>query len=489
MTTKLGLHLLAHPSIEELRGLLARWQPPVLKSLGTAGEIQYLINVADVIPTAKIIQRFYWFDALGNTDQFDLWYRELGERTLDHWIDIVNHGLVQQSGNPRLYIESFNEVGMGPEYLAFETRRTYALMERYGLKSAVINSAVGTTSPQAWEAARAAGLLDAVRNTGSVIGLHAYAGFFMSLWHGTQNLGDPANGMRLKADPRQLMFRPIIPYDDPDGVQSWLAFRCRQDHEYLKRMGYGDLRIVLTEFGIDNAGYDTYKNYTGDMGRGGWRAWVDIWRQYGFLINNLTPEQFYAIQLMWADQQLRQFPFLDGATIFTYGSDPGTLWTGFDIRPKVAEHIVNMLTGVEPFIIPDYNNPNQVAVAPAEVVNVPTLVPTPVGPGMIHGSPDYHFAILGGSSEQDWFFSSAAAQRYWATFRPTLINDPDMIAFLPFRVSLMLTLIVTPSNLEAWIAQIRARFGNVGLDIILVEGAAHLEEVLASRVAANRRFG
>lgn len=488
MTTKLGLHLLAHPPIDELRGILTRWQPPVIKSLGTPGEIQYLINVADVIPNAKIVQRFYWFDPIGNTDQFDLWYRELGENTLEHWLGTVNNGVSQQAGNPRLYVESFNEVGMGREYLAFETRRTYALMERYGLKSAVINAAVGTTSPQAWEEARAVGLLDAVRNTGSVIGLHAYAGFFMSLWHGTQNLGDPANGMRLKADPRQLIFRPIIPYADPDGLQSWLAFRCRQDHEQLKRMGYGDIKFVLTEFGIDNAGYDTYKNYTGEMGRGGWQAWAEIWRQYGFLINDLTPEKFYALQLMWADQQLQAYPFVDGATIFTYGSDAGTLWTRFDIRHRITEHLVNMLTGVEPFVIPDYNAPEQV-VEPAEVVNVPTLVPTPVGPGLIHGSPDYHFAILGSAMEQEWFFGSIAAQRYWNTFHPVLITDPEVIAFLPFEVSLMVTLIVTPANQSGWIEQIRARFGNVGLDIMLIQDATQLEEVLASRVAANRRFG
>jgi hypothetical protein len=480
--SKLGPHILAEPSIDETRAVLARWQPTVVKSLG---DIHYLPNFADVVPSAKLIQRFWWYHPAGTHDDFPGWYNTFGENTVNVWLDIWGPVLEQRAGFPNMYIESFNESGTSPAYLRFEAQRSRLIFERYGLRSAVINAAVGTTTAQTWIDAREAGLLDAVRQTGSLLALHAYAGFFMTLWHGTRNLGNQANNYLLNDDPLNLMYRPLIPYDDPEGLDSWLAFRCRQDHEALKSLGYGDLRIVLTEFGIDNAGFPTYGNYTGGLEHGGWKTWADTWSRLGFL-GGLSPEEFYANQLIWSNYQLLEYPFIEGATIFTYHASEGTLWQRFDIRNTVTPFLVDKLLANMPIPTSPTQPPVEVAAEPALVV-VPTLIPP--GPGPIQGSPTYHFCLFSTAEAAGWFMGSGAGGRYMDRFRPGLLPAPDLIEWLPPSVSLMLTLIGPAAESVAVQAVIRSRWPGVAFDLITATGPGDVEEILASRVAAGRRFG
>jgi hypothetical protein len=467
--------------------MLARWQPPVMKSLGG---IDNLPGLADVVPAAKLIQRFWWDQPYG-TDNFMGWNSGYGN-PVEAWVGMFDNDFRRQQGHPQLYIESFNEVGLPDEYLRFETERVYMLQERYGLKSTVINTAVGTTSAGDWARAKSIGLLDAVRATGSLIGLHAYAGMFMTLWHGSRNVASDYDNQRLKDDPLNLVFRPIIPYSSPEGVDSWLAFRCRQDHEALRSLGYGDLKFVLTEFGIDNAGVQTYKNYTAGKEYGGWKLWVDIWRQLGFL-NYTNPEEFYADQLLWADKQLLEYPFVEGATIFTYGSDPGTLWVNFDIRGTVAERLIDKIVTNESIKTSFEDYLRDVVAQPVEpsdtiIIAAPTIPP---GPGAIHTTPDYHFIILPSEIESQWFFESEAAQRYMAAFQPELftLDDLDYIEFLPNTVSLMATVIATPPMMEIVRSRISLRWLGVGMDAILIDNPSQMADILASRTAVNRRFG
>lgn len=474
--TKLAPHILVEPPIDETREVLSRWQPPVIKSLGDMG---YLPLVADVVPEAKLIQRFYWSHAAGDPGGFDTWFATYQGNTLETWLGMFHGAFASQQGNGRMYVESFNEVGMGEAYLRFEADRVNTLYNRYGLRSCVINAAVGTTSAFDWQIAQNVGLLDAIRNTGSIIGLHAYAGLFMSLWHGRQNLGNPANENRLYDDPRNLIFRPVISYEDPDGLESWLAFRCRRDHEDLRSLGFGDLKMVITEFGLDNAGIETYRHYTNNESRGGFRSWINDWQRLGFL-EGTTPEDFYVDQLLWADQQLQAYPFIEAATIFTYHSDPITRkWYDYDIRGPVMETLFRRWFG------------GDIATAPTQEPDIQiTPSPTiPPGPGPIHSTPEFHFMVLGSPQINQWFYETEAARRYWETFLPSVMMDYEVIHFLPNQTSLMVTLITTPDMRPAIEDSILQRWQYVGMDVVEVNSAMQLAEILASRVAANRRFG
>lgn len=474
--TKLAPHFLFEPPIEETRQVLSQWQPPVVKSMGDMG---YLPLVADVIPEAKLIQRFWWNHPAGDPGGFEGWVNAYRGDTLETWLGLFHGSLSSQQGNSRMYLESFNEVGMGEAYLQFETDRVNTMYSRYGLRSCVINAAVGTTSAHDWEMAKNVGLLDAIRNTGSLIGLHGYAGLFMTLWHGRQNLGNQSNENRLHDDPRNLVFRPVISYEDPDGLESWLAFRCRRDHETLKSLGFGDLKIVLTEFGLDNAGIETYRHYTNNESRGGFRTWINDWQRIGFL-EGTTPEDFYADQLLWADQQLQAYPFVEGATIFTYHSDPvSRKWYDYDIRGPITQVLFRRWFG------------GDIAVAPTQEPEVfVTPSPTiPPGPGPIHSTPDFHFVVLASQQINDWFYEIEAARRYWELFLPSILMDFDVIHFMPNEVSLMVTLITTPDMKQTIQESILQRWQFVGMDIVEITSSMQLAEVLASRTAANRRFG
>lgn len=475
--TKLAPHFLLEPPIDEVREVLARWQPPVVKSMGDIG---YLPLVADVIPDTKLIQRFYWNHPAGEPGNFEGWINTYRESTLETWLGMFHGSLVSQQGNSRMYVESFNEAGASEAYLRFEAERVNTMFSRYGLRSVVINAAVGTTEAADWIRARDVGLLDAVRNTGSLIGLHAYAGLFITLWHGRTNLGNPNNDRRLHDDPRNLVFRPIIRYDDPDGLESWLAFRCRRDHEALRNMGYGDLKIVLTEFGLDNAGIETYRHYTNNESRGGWRTWVNDWQRLG-LLDGKSAEEFYADQLLWADQQFQEYPFVEGMTIFTYHSDPvNRNWYDYDIRGPITNVLFRRWFGEE------------FAAYPTQPIVDPLVTPSPTippGPGPIHSVPDFHAVILASQQETNWFYEIEAARRYWEAFRPSVLLDYEIIHFLPHDVSLMITLITTPEMRYTVHDSILQRWPYVGIDVVEVTSAMQLAEILGSRAAANRRFG
>jgi hypothetical protein len=477
---KIGPHFLNNPPLDEVRVLLARWQPTVLKSLG---DFSYLRNIADVVPNTKLVQRFYWSHPYaGSTDQFALWHDNFGAKDAVEWLNYFSRDLAGQAGSAQMYVETFNEVGTDYNYLRFEAERTRRLFNEYGLKSAVINAAVGTTDAAVWSRAQEVGLLDAVRDTGSYIGLHCYAGMFITLWHGVQNLGEPQNDYMLSVDPKAHVYRPIITYDNPDGLQSWLAFRTRQDHEHLKALGYGDIKFILTEFGIDNAGVQTYRNYTNGESRGGWKTWIDVWSRYDFLEGN-PPESFYADQLLWANYQLLEYPFIEGATVFCYGSDPNTLWRNFDIRPKVAEIFLQRFLANEP--VPKFRGRIPDSLPPPVVVEVAP----PPGPGPIHGMADWHFLMFASNLESEWFLNSPAAQRYQQDFQPTLMTDVGYIDLMPYTTSLAVTVVSAPQVARPTLERITGRWTNVALDVVTVESESALTEIFASRVAAGKRFG
>jgi hypothetical protein len=117
----------------------------------------------------------------------------------------------------------------------------------------------------------------------------------------------------------------------------------------------------------------------------------------------------------------------------------------------------------------------------------PRVAKAPIGPGPIHGSPDYHFLVIAPGFNTNWFFQEA--RDYWDRFRPTLITATDYIAYLPFAKSLAVTVLATPDLAEYMKKQIQQRWPNVWFDLIIGEKAEEIAAVLRQRITVGRRFG
>lgn len=112
---------------------------------------------------------------------------------------------------------------------------------------------------------------------------------------------------------------------------------------------------------------------------------------------------------------------------------------------------------------------------------------TPIGPGPIHGSPDYHFLIIAPGFNTNWFFQNA--RDYWERFRPTLITAAEYIAYLPYAKSLAVTVLTTPELADYMSQQIKDRWPTVWFDLIVGEREDDIAKVLKERAANGRRFG
>lgn len=172
-------------------------------------------------------------------------------------------------------------------YGLFEAERL-RLLNELGLRGVVGNFSTGTpditgfnnTPPlQWWEAFKPA--LVAAKQFNGYLGLHEY-------W--TTNVREG--------------------YDDITG-EGWNQFRYRKVHRlFLEPNGFGNLPIILTEFGSDFLKYSGYD---------------------------------YMADLVWADMELMKDDYLKGVALFTVGHN-NEAWRLFDIAGSpIADKLVNYL--------------------------------------------------------------------------------------------------------------------------------------------------
>lgn len=240
-------------------------------------------------------------------------------RTAYRWINDMRPVMLL---NPFAYWESFNEMAHWDSlgaYGMFEAERL-RLMHEEGFKGCIGNFAVGT--PQitdegdVWTRFHPA--LEACHRYKGILGLHEYGGLFLDLWYD----GDKYN---VYPDTR---------------LEGWLFTRYRKVwRRHIAPNGWTDIRIALTEFGLDDAGTTAVERIAGRR-VGPWRQCKPIWReQFG----RWDGEQFYFEQLLWADRQMQKDDFLVGATIFCWGSKPDTRWAEFDVKGLVADKLVEYI--------------------------------------------------------------------------------------------------------------------------------------------------
>jgi hypothetical protein len=115
----------------------------------------------------------------------------------------------------------------------------------------------------------------------------------------------------------------------------------------------------------------------------------------------------------------------------------------------------------------------------------PTSIYT--GPGPIITEVDYHWLILGPGLQADWFFT--AAQRYWQTFRPTVLTDWNLIKFVPLSRTLAVTVLARSDTIGYLKRRVRDRWPNIYFDAVVFDTLEEMQATLDQRVDLLKRFG
>jgi hypothetical protein len=332
----------------------------------------------DYEPT--FVARFWWEGGIGTPDNFQplqdhATVHAFGQvdyspaRAYDRWRDQLRAELDAIAERDNFYVESFNEVGVSREYLQFERERTARLHGDYGLRSLVGNLGVGWSTLGHFELARDVGLIHTLRDHGGAWGEHGYGSVLgLQMYHGPQNQAVQADG-RLGRTPIDMANDRTI---YPDTVDSWLAMRASMSHQHLIKVGGGDIPIIISEFGFDDAGFHSYRHYTGGAAVSAWRECIPYWQQLGYL-KDKSAAQFYGEQLAWSEAQSAIYPWLIGMTVFTVGSDPASRWALYDVLDTpVFDHFLAALN--EQPSLPD--DPPQIPPAPLPEMDGCFITPT-----------------------------------------------------------------------------------------------------------------
>lgn len=252
------------------------------------------------------------------------------------WLEAMRPSLVQAQF---AYWESFNEMsswGKMRQFGEFEAERQ-RLMAAEGFKACIGNFSTGTPAisdqpgdgrDDQWEGFYPA--LEVAHELGNVLGLHEYGGLWMDLYYG------PNQGSALQAGQR-------VPFLE-DRQEGWLFARYRRVwRRHIEPNGWTNIKIALTEFGLDMAGTadtDKLAGYT----VGAWTTCGPAWQK---LDGRGDPERFYVEQLQWCDRQMQKDAYVIGATVFTWGT-LGDLWRNFEIEGGVANMLVDYISTTRP---------------------------------------------------------------------------------------------------------------------------------------------
>lgn len=313
---KVGLHLMGTLSEDNIRKAAAQ-NATVYKSVDNPEALRRMIAA---VPGATFIYR-RWEGSDRNPDDY---IRENGgvDGAVATWISSMT-GLFSQLP-AEVYFESFNEQGASANYCAFEAARARALY-RMGRRACLLNIATGNTEESTWQTAR--DMVQTAIQVGAIIGIHGYSQSMISAAYGGSGWVNGQWQGALWPSPNRT--------DGSEPPVAWHSCRFERDFWYLRKMGLGDAKLVITELGLDDmvseAGYPAEWRSIGKP-----RGWNDgrnevIWRNRNWVNASVSKEQFYRQQLVWQNMIMNREKNLLGAAVFTYGTD-SQMWVQFDVR-------------------------------------------------------------------------------------------------------------------------------------------------------------
>lgn len=279
--SKVGLHVVRNndPHVMEF---VRRMQPPVMKAVDDTG---WLTDVKQASPTTVTIGRFnsQEFTVVGNADPA-AYARQYVDAHLEKYR--LNPGAD--------YWEGWNEYdppdpGAWQWYAAFEAERA-CYMAAQGLKAAIGGFSTGV--PEYDEMGMFLPALQAAQRCGAILSLHEYAA-------PTMQCGVPGG----------IPGAPIFP-DVEVGITT-LRYRFWYEG-YLKPLGLSDVRLVISETGIDGGA-----QFCQGANGAGWNDYRNWWLASGMTTDSIG---FYLDQIKWYDSQVRKDPYVIGFTLFTAGT-------------------------------------------------------------------------------------------------------------------------------------------------------------------------
>lgn len=186
---------------------------------------------------------------------------------------------------------------------AFEAERT-RLLAAEGIRSCIGNFATGTPPLEFWPDFYPA--IRAAKEHNGYLGLHEYSAPYMWFGTGTYQLREGQD----------------------EGDEGWLTLRYRKVYrDYLQPAGL-ELPLLITETGIDGG----IMERPGPPGLG-WADFQRFWEAEGMV--RTTAAGFYVEQLAWYDAELREDPYVRGASIYALAAPVG--WGSFEIVGGVAD--------------------------------------------------------------------------------------------------------------------------------------------------------
>lgn len=305
--SKLGIHAVgvSDPFVFEL---IRRVKPAVVKGAGSYG---WLAEVKQLSPTTVTVARII-------EDNQENWYTQglSPEAAAQGYVE--SHLNEYRSNAGIDYWEGWNEIGYDAEGIAklawygrFEAARA-CLMQQYGFKAAVGGFATGWPRDYS-DLESFMPALQAAARCGGVWHLHEYNRPYLScgvMPAGTANIIPGAPAINVPAGPLTLRYR--LWYEG-----------------YLKPRGLGNLKLIISEMGMDVVPISGGCPDPGDAAA--WRQLEPFW-----VANKRADDgiQAYLNELIWYDQQIRQDSYVIGATIFTAGYPEGGPdgWGPYDIH-------------------------------------------------------------------------------------------------------------------------------------------------------------
>lgn len=296
--SKLGLHVIRNgdPYIMEY---VRRVHPRVMKAVDDVGWLSEVKAASSATMTIGRLneQDEDWALTLDPADAADRYIASQLERYrlnpgVDYW-----EGWNEYDPNDSARLEWFGK---------FEAERV-CKMRDLGLRAAVGGFALGV--PEYAEMALFMPALEAAHRCEGIFTLHEYNSPTMACgtaWGDAYTI------------PGAPYFRGVL--------VGYHALRYRFWYEgYLKPAGLGDLPLVLSEVGIAAGPKGGPCNDPGSDDS--WKGYQDWWVGQGY--GPSGPEAHVNV-LAWYDNEMRNDPYVVGATIFTAGSNEG--WRSFEIH-------------------------------------------------------------------------------------------------------------------------------------------------------------
>jgi hypothetical protein len=102
-------------------------------------------------------------------------------------------------------------------------------------------------------------------------------------------------------------------------------------------------------------------------------------------------------------------------------------------------------------------------------------------------TPDYHFLYIEPSLGVDWFF--VASRYYWEKFRPIVVQNLELIGYVPARRSIAITTLARRDLAPKVTEDIKKNFPRAQHDPLVYDFIEEMKITLDARAELQQRFG